>query len=334
MSITKQFSIVFLFVFSFAAQVCSQNSHEYKNERNEILQAWEDYVVSLDRISGQVEITMYATDGLDFSSTRRFRLVYPYLSIEHLGEKGDVTFRRNFNSDYMFSLKYETPEPVIGEINLIQRSKNWFDSDHLLEEINEESTKNAILLLVGGPLRLFPFWLPSLLKSDQFIITGVEYQNFDGQTIAEISFKNHQPICENPKMNLLEGKLSLLPDKFYLPVKAEAVIEDADDNGVEEYHLTIENDYDFSFDPPVLREQKRVTAGTKQSGEGRIFISDLEKIPSVDKTEFTLSHYGFPEPSFAEEAINPARVILIILGVLIILRAVFPIHSKRRESAR
>ncbi len=328
----KRITIAVVVFFFFFHASYSQDSGRFRDKQEEIFRAWRSYMTSLDHISGQVDVSMSATDGLDFRSKRRFTLSYPYLSIEHLGENDDVVSRRLFNSRYMFSLKYESSDPIVGEIDLIKRSKRWFDNANLLEEVNGESTKNAVLLLVGAPLRLFPFWLPSLMKSEEFAITGIEYRDENGEPVADVSFDNRQTVRENPKMNLLGGKLTLLPDKYWLPIKAECLIEEFDINDREEYHVSLENHYDFAFDPPVLVRQQRTTVGAKERGEGETVVSNLSRIGSVDKKAFTLSHYGFPEPRFEEKRISPARVVLVLLGVLLILRALFLIPGKKETA--
>jgi hypothetical protein len=58
---------------------------------------------------------------------------------------------------------------------------------------------------------------------------------------------------------------------------------------------------------------------------------DLRETNPKDYKRFTLSHYGLPEPDFGEQRPNRVRYTLMVIGILMIVIALWQMYQKRKE---
>ncbi len=311
-----------------AAPLFAQTEDDFKTVQREIYRSWVAYLNSLDSVSGKYEAHDTYSDGSAESTACRFVYSYPFIKIEQIGAENAVETISVYNAKYHFRLQTASPETTIENISDMRPFKEmkdvWFDTENVLQNVTSSRLNRAKLNLLGASLRLFPFWLPPLMKDDRFAITSVEYRSEEGEKTAVVTFANGNPIEENSNLWLVKGTLTLLPDHYWLPVKAEAQILEG-----EEGTIAVENRYDFSHSVPILAEQTRSVTKPSESGTGRITVSDVRENVAVDPEEFTLSHYGFPEPRFALAPAIPVRAVLIGLGLALVMLAVFKIRKKR-----
>ncbi len=311
-----------------AALLFAQTEDDFKTVQREIYRSWVAYLNSLDSVSGKYEAHDTYSDGSAESTACRFVYSYPFIKVEQIGAENAVETISVYNAKYHFRLQTASPETTIENISDMRPFKGtndvWFDNNNILQNVTSSRLNSAKLNLLGASLRLFPFWLPPLMKDDRFAITNIEYRSEEGEKTAVVTFANGNPIEENSNLWLVKGTLTLLPDHYWLPVKAEAQILEG-----EEGTIAVENRYDFSHSVPILAEQTRSVTKPSESGTGRITFSDVRENVAVDPEEFTLSHYGFPEPRFALAPAIPVRAVLIGLGLALVMLAVFKIRKKR-----
>ena len=323
--------LFFLFVSAClmtAAPLFAQTEGDFKNVQREIYRSWIAYLNSLDSVSGKYETHDTYPDGPDESTACRFVYSYPFIKVEQIGAENAVETISVYNAKYHFRLQTASPETAIENISDMRPFKGtkdvWFDNNNILQNVTSSRLNSAKLYLLGASLRLFPFWLPPLMKDDRFAITNIEYRSEEGEKTAVVTFANGNPIEENSNLWLVKGTLTLLPDHYWLPVKAEAQILEG-----EEGTITVENRYDFSHSVPILAEQTRSWTKPSESGTGRITVSDVRENVAVDPEEFTLSHYGFSEPDFNGARLNPVRIALICLNICLITLAILKFRRYR-----
>ena len=180
---------------------------------------------------------------------------------------------------------------------------------------------------MGDPLRLFPFRLPGLLKDERFTFAITESGQAGGRRTAAVSFTGDPPIRVSPIHEMLEVKLTLMPEHYWLPVKAECLVIECG----EEIHVSLENEYDFQFSVPVLTRQTRKIEGA-YSGEEVVTVTGIKENITVDPKDFTLTRWGLPEPEFGLPPETLVRILLIALGGALILAALLRHCRNRRQT--
>ena len=126
---------------------------------------------------------------------------------------------------------------------------------------------------------------------------------------------------------MLEVKLTLMPEHYWLPVKAECLVIECG----EKMHVSLENEYDFQFSVPVLTRQTRKIEGA-YTGEEVVTVTGIKENITVDPKDFTLTRWGLPEPEFGLPPETLVRILLIALGGALILAALLRRCRNRRQT--
>ena len=97
--------------------------------------------------------------------------------------------------------------------------------------------------------------------------------------------------------------------------------------------FTLENEYSESANPALVRHTETSFHG-ETPDQKRIISIETGKLPRLALKRFTLSAYGLPEPDYGYPSAGGARAVLITLGSVLILIALFSIFRKRRSKVQ
>ena len=336
--VKSAFFLTILLAVIFPAQTAfAQPAEEVEKTRKDIYSAWTAYLNSLKSFSGRKERHLTGSDGSKEDSAREFFVSPPYILSVFSDGGADPELVGISNPKYYARVRYDGKETLLDEAVKLEESdrlkRYWFDSEELNEDLtvrcSKSRTNNRIIGLLGDPLRIFPFWLPGLLKDGRFTFAITESAPEDGRRTAAVSFTGDPPIRVSPIHEMLEVKLTLMPEHYWLPVRAECLVIECG----EEIHVTLENEYDFHFSVPVLTRQIRKIEGA-YTGEEVITVTGIKENITIDPKDFTLTRWGLPEPEFGVSPEDLVRVILIILGSVFVAAALVRFYRKRRPSVQ
>ena len=336
--VKSAFFLTILLAVIFPAQTAfAQPAEEAEKTRKDIYSAWTAYLNSLKSFSGRKEQHLTCSDGSKEDSAREFFVSPPYILSVFSDGGADPELVGISNPKYYARVRYDGKRALLNDIVKLEDSDrlggDWFDNEELNENLtlrcSKSRTNNRIIGLLGDPLRIFPFWLPGLLKDERFTFAITESVQDGGRRTAVVSFAGDPPIRVSPIHEMLEVKLTLMPEHYWLPVRAECLVIECG----EEIHVTLENEYDFHFSVPVLTRQIRKIEGA-YTGEEVITVTGIKENITIDPKDFTLTRWGLPEPEFGVSPEDLVRVILISLGSVFVAAALVRFYRKRRPSVQ
>ncbi|MDR1925270.1 MAG: hypothetical protein LBQ66_12945 [Planctomycetaceae bacterium] len=187
--------------------------------------------------------------------------------------------------------------------------------------------------------------LPTLMRLPEFSITQIKEIQKDGVNYYALDFsftpsgavdeqlildkliqsKSTDPselpegLQKYPMIAVRSGSLLLTTD--YL------LIKEADIEILGTGKCKIVCNYRYEENIPLISEY---TMEYVKTGYKEVYSFDLSLNPVQNSRRFTLSHYGIPEPDFGERRINRIRYVLLGLGMLLIVIAVWRTIRKRR----
>ena len=330
--------LVFLVAFGLLAQTAfAQSSEEIEKTRKEIDSAWTEYLNSLKSFSGKRKRHISDSDGDTRDSAAEFVLSPPYIlstTVHDVSDGNSVKTSSLYNPRY-YALVEENGVNVnlkwVVKIEYSDRlqKESWFDhKDDITQYTSDLMTNNGVLGNMGKPLRLLPFWIPGLIKDDRIVIDKIEYSQEDGRRIAVVTSKSNTPVKVGPVHDILEFNLTLMPEHYWLPLRAECRALEFG----EPFQDACENEYDFDqFSIPVLTRQTRRVDGDETCDEVTVY-TDIKENITVDPKDFTLARWGLPEPEFGGSSEKLIRILLIALGSALILTALFRRCRNRRQT--
>ena len=341
--VKSAFFLAILLAVIFPAQtVLAQSAEELKETQKEIYAAWTAYLNSLKSFSGIWENHLTTPGDWKIDSVTEFVIAPPYLSSISSYTDTDLHSEQIslLNPKYYAVINYDDQSPVrfrgrgirLGSAGKMEDSyrlrEDWFDGDDFVQRVSKSKMNHRILHILGTPLRILPFWLPKMMKDDRFGIKSIEYQQKENEQTAEILLAETEPVEASSLYEILELRLTLMPDRYWLPVKAECLLMDRA-SGKEE-KISLENEYDFAFSVPVLTRQVRNVDGEEPCSDITT-ITGIKENPPIQRKDFTLSHYGLAEPKFPRSSADFARPLLITLGGILIAFSLIQIYRKRRK---
>jgi hypothetical protein len=85
--------------------------------------------------------------------------------------------------------------------------------------------------------------------------------------------------------------------------------------------------------PIVTSVRSHISHNTHDSNALPAYVANITDISfdSINKVEFTLSHYGLPEPDFGERRTNRVRYIVIGIGILMMIIGAWRMIQERRK---
>jgi hypothetical protein len=331
-----KFVVIFLLIifYGISSNIVASEK-DFGQIKSEIVQQWRVYLKNIPshecvcnkRILGQVK------EDIRFESIYRFKYGgYPNFSFER--KNGELLKNiTSTNKRYLFRLRKESDENwIISELDNNDVSE-YNDISIFID--NTKGTdffvKNYNLLTSIAPgLVLFRTWLPDVFLSQDFQIEEINNIIDDGgDEILEVIYK-YEPSTEHGYRNIRSGTLYLLKNHYYLVKKANFDYFDTSFTPRDSANLVNE----FSFENPFFPALRKQTIKVPKGIEGAwILILEINEIilNNFPQSEFTLSHYGLPEPDFGERRINRIRYIIMGVGLLLIGWGLWRLIQKQRE---
>ncbi len=307
--------------------------------QDDVLVAWSKYLCEM---TGKELVCVEKTfDGEQLTNsspiTTSLTSVFPNFRSESVRNNG-VQNSWCVNSKYTFTLskKSEGEVWIVKKVEPIARPTVIKNQTFPLLKSIEKSDQNLFSwglsqMAVGLKMNL-PLWLPSYFKSPIFNIDSVEEVFEDNERLVHVKF-TYEPEEYSPGELMRSGEVYLMPDHYWLIKKAQYISLEPDK--VTRVPCELNIDYgELTLDSLPL-PKKSVLILKKYGKGGQDYrmewtYSWKQNINVADK-EFTLSHYGLPEPDFGERRTNRFRFILIAAGLILISIALWQMYQKRKE---
>ena len=311
----------------------------------EALNAWEEYGEFLSHCEGSVIVhtTWYDDNGgtnEEEKTVSEMICDYPLIVFSFLinQNKRRIT---GINKDYTFVITEEQKDVYsvldITRLDEIPQRFTWRYRDWEEGGFHRDDTMDSYIADTFGDSLLAPsIPLSVLFTLPEFDITESERIVESGTNKVRISF-TFSPESFSPIEAVRKGTIILLPDSFWLPESLELHIteEKEDKLGIAPYFQVRNYEYQNDYAMPLLKEDHCET-----TLNGRLFWNssadyDLKYVKhrKYPPKRFTLSHYGLPEPDFAEKDYTPFRIFLFVFGLAFISLGLYQIYRKRSRSS-
>ncbi|MDR2643809.1 MAG: hypothetical protein LBC74_13565 [Planctomycetaceae bacterium] len=174
-----------------------------------------------------------------------------------------------------------------------------------------------------------------LLDNDKFEVTSSEqYHGGNNHLFVKVSFRNQSNNKQHKKFSYypFQGELVFLLDGDYSLLKSANLMVRSD---VENIAGIYKFDSDVAVrDDGICYISKCIVSYYKETSDSPVRtlerIYELTKQPSLEKSRFTLSHYGLPEPDFINRKISRSNLIIAGFGLLLIGISIW-FHFQRRR---
>ena len=291
--------------------------------------AWTSYLRSWDK--WQISYTERITDGdakvEDNSGT--MLLAYPNMLHQKVDNLNSMTRLVGFNNRYRFALERKEDEHV-WTIDYVEPLKGVSSYEESRFPVLFENNVVSVELFIANTFaRGFMFslgdWFPTIFAQPEFILLEAQEIMEDDETCVWIKY-DYDPPVRNTQL-LRGGEVVLMPNHSWLIKRAD--IRLLEPNGK---IVTARIDCEYNFLPDAIPQLKSHTMYLKDYGYTfhRSF-ENCTKREDIDPNEFSLRHYGFPEPDFDERRPNRIRYVLMITGGLMIAYALWQMYHKRKE---
>ncbi len=211
-------------------------------------------------------------------------------------------------------------------------SENWVITSIATDATAKEEYIREFHQIAIPSLRLFYLQgcsLAQLFDSKVFKLVDTSNIELNGKELLRIRFENkHDPEKNGEFTNVQEGTLNLDPSAFYCLESADFVTATTESICKQE----IRNEYDVASDGFPI--PKAVNIGFDVSGTGGRFEYSMNvtypafsrPANSLRNSDFTLSHFGLPEPEFPTSGfwayflVGLVGAVLIGVGIVIRVR--------------
>jgi hypothetical protein len=230
------------------------------------------------------------------------------------------------NVKYSFEILKHKQSQSAGRINFCELVGNAA----VLDE--QESTIST----VKSSYSIFGRSLKDLIQNNDFVIMNVAEENINSCNTIVLDFSFQlSDLQKGIFADITKGKVYIVPERHWTISKVYLELERKEQNGLSRFQNIIDISY-LDSDSEIPQIQQVVFSLLKSKKPAISWISKFEKIDSSDNklpsSIFTLSHYGFPEPDFDNSRrTNRVRYILIGLGTIMIIIALWRMIQKRRE---
>jgi hypothetical protein len=295
--------------------------------------AWKEYLHLVSSYQGEA-ITKTTYQGSESTFKYDFWADYPNF-LGNGGTEGNVEKFTGFNKKYTFRIKRNQGEnwsvDYIEQLNDLSPSLDWsFAANSGNDNRAAKETGQKIASATAQGLLLNLDWLPFIFEENGMQIKKADRIVIDGENSVRITFI-YEPSINNKNTLIRRGEIFLLPDRYWLIKKAALM---GKESSASETLLPAEvsNVYeDVEGIPLLVKQQIKIEGSNGKKCTIETLRNNLKKT-SVPFSYFTLSHYGLPEPDFDNSRhINRVRYILMGLGTIMILIALWRIIQKRRE---
>ena len=224
------------------------------------------------------------------------------------------------NDKYNFSIKNENNEERGWSIASLNEGKN-VDGSAVISVNSRERFY---------PIKINHLYLDELLKCPSMSIKSYQ-EKVDTEGITHVNVVltfNPEERIDNLLVMFKEISLGFIPKKYeWIPYSFVATGMHGD--SLEFYYTGFRSACGFTIPSELeIFYRKDVNSDRWQRTKCTYEFSD----ETVPKEEFFLSHYGLPEPDFGEQRTNRFRYILMTIGSLMIIIALWQMYQNRKEN--
>ena len=302
--------------------------------------AWRNYLHSLNGLEWHVTEMLNETGQTQ--GARRFRsglYIYPNFLSQSTDERAvhlnvanakySFSLTKNGQGDTWRLLKVDPLAPPTPIRELLFPALKSLESVPREQELREWNLANLAVALKLN-LRI---WLPPYLDSPEFRILSVTEESDGKHNLVCVKYTYEPPRYTSGEL-LRSGEVFLMPDKFWALKKA--IYSGLEPDQVTRLKCELNLEYDLeSVDVPLpIEAVLKATSPVSPKDDFMITWNYQWNRNIQDRAtqQFTLSHYGFPEPDFGERRTNRFRYILMTIGSLMIIIALWQMYRKRKEN--
>jgi len=327
-----------------------------QNYREILPKRWLEYLHALGQVEGK-NFRRYVRNGIKESeSIDQIVCLFPLFLETRDTEKGESFAVKVDGKNYSFYLERNNPnDKWTLERNEMVSSDTPLDSWQFPKHFSTEGLEVAgydIFITLGHGLFAdgATVNLPEILKSKYFKAHQVKFIENEGKRQLFIDFDYiHDGFPERLKNNKswfehnyrsewkpfsLRGQV-YLETEYYLISKATFHTQYLAD----EYHSEVECEYDCNtYRVPLPKKYKLITRydyfigdeECRKQGVVETYIDfDLRETNPKDPKRFTLSAFGLPEPDFGPRRMSLFRIVMMSLGGIMVLLALWLMYLKR-----
>jgi len=340
-------------VFSKSSVLASQPERSVGSAptKQELLQCWTEYLYALGSVEGTGKYFGKANGKIFTDTTVHMVYLYPCL-LEFGSSKKHVN---SFGKQYDFSLTRDNPTLpwTIERLEFKQDHrdlKSWDFPKHGGGS-QDDSVGYDIFNTIGVGLfadKSTPN-LPDIFKSKHLKILKMEAVENEGkkQTLLEFEYScyddtpgiipQHEPTYK--QIFYLKAEVTLETDYYLISRgKFQAFrfrLDGQNDKVNDEWESDVECEFDTTtYRVPLPKHYKRITRNpsilksTPNISEYTIDL-DLRETHPKDPKRFTLSAFGLPEPDFGPRRMSLFRIVMMSLGGILVLLALWLMYLKR-----
>ena len=196
---------------------------------------------------------------------------------------------------------------------------------------------SGVLGFIRAPYAVMGFPLYELLEDETFVFSNVRFVDSDQKIIAtDFSWKIPEDLAmppgAGPGLNIsgfieFNSQESWRVERF--GVRMSKSNDSKDFMYFDVYLEYSKTDEGIPYVSKILRCPSNVGYGEKCNTMIVDEVFDIDFTPVPD-SEFTLSHYGFPEPEFGEPKMGWFRIFLMTIGGLMVVYALWRLYRNRK----
>ena len=324
-----------IFLYADSSEVLTQDF--LKNE--EIVSGWYTLASAVENCSG-IRVTRHEgmSGGPVIERKQEFKHKGSFVRSDIWQPKGESKLLQRHktyctNENYYFVLIWDEDTGKTAKIAEV----NQQTSDLALNPVIRTEFDSGALAVMRGSYSMFgtPLW--ELLENEDFVVSNVKYVDLNRQIIS-FDFSYKLPAIWVPPLSgfdhTVRGYVEINTQKYGRIEKICSVAMHRKDNQQtflysDRYLEYSETEDGIPYATKLVGYRSKVGHGRKEVPVAIIEISDVDFTPAADQ-EFTLSAYGFPEPDFGERRANRFRYILMAIGSLMVIFALWQMYQKRK----
>ena len=295
----------------------------------ELRKKWDEYLLALGNVEGSYLYTTFRNGRKEREFTNRVVCVYPLFadvrdgSVEATGRKYRFELQRSDVADGWGVEYVSAGEP--------ENAASWAFPEHFAATANHVGNPNGYKIFNALGVGLFGIDsdpnLPYIVTSNWVTIHELSLVERNSEPRFFLSFDYKQ------KNYSMKGEVFLTTD-FFLVTEGEFYVENG--TGIEEVQIKVEYDNETYRVPLPKFHYCKNSYNLGGDIPPGVFVTerrfDLKGTDPESSKYFTLSGYGIHEPDFGERQISPIRYVLMAIGILLVVFALWRMYWQHRES--
>jgi hypothetical protein len=239
------------------------------------------------------------------------------------------------NSKYYFELRKEKEEDISSNTN----GNEWILKEYILYETRLRNDETIYvdyqkIPRTGGYDLAYFMGIIQLLEFPEFKIISIKSTDENQNQSVTINFECHPTVKPQKGVYFSDGILVFRPDKYWMIENAVLTLIDCTGEVSEPVQLTITCKFseESNLLIPFISEHNILLSFVKTNDKIRSAYKTINiNAVNLERSRFTLSHYGLPEPDFGERRTNRIRYIIMGLGLLLIGWGLWRLIQKQRK---